>query len=493
MADNAATLPQQPAAPIQPPPVIVAPPPAQGQAGAAQNVPAPAQRNRAPRRDGLPPSTATIAGIPALYQLVANLPFHTVNRKTISTFVPSFIAICTVIHQMNFTMAYTHRFQQSAPAWIPPVTFLYIGVLFIIQTLRAQREVGDVSQEELWLLEGFEKMYNLQSLMIPGPLIPFFQALAAASGPFENLGDFTPRLPRTWTCTAASGYYLNNSLGALLPNIALYMDAILKPLPTFNDSTDAAGPKANAAGYATKMKHFWNTVHSTTAAANSYASAGLHSPGAWSTISFTETQYANFSSFRDHFGFPPRLNMNSSGDITTLAQFLRFYPPGQSNTQFYPWFGNVSSLMQRYSQFFKESVPLSAIPPSATASGLPVWTMSHNPRLVTPFTFHHEVAATDTTIGYPAYYEVHHLNSVAAKASHPDPNLLEVEEQNSAVAMINIDLVTSSGLTAPTNAHIRAGPIWNLPEVRSSPEIDYVNSIGANLTQNYHVDTRQTS
>lgn len=489
MADNAAQLPGAPAQPVAPAPPIVPPAPAPGAAGVQQNIPAPARRDRAPRRDGLAPSTATVTGIPAMYSMVATAPFYTVQRKTISTFVPSFIAACVVINQMNFTMAYTHRFLTSAPAWSPFMTPLYIGILWIIQTLRAQREAGAINTEELQILEALEHLFDLRSLLVPGPLVPYLQALAAFCGPFERSGDVTPRLPTTYP-TAASGYVFADGLHKLLPNIPFYMHMLTMENPTFTASTDGTS-EAAASGFANIMKYFLHSIHSRTASNTGTTRHNLESPGSWMTAHFTEQQFNVSRSIRHHFGFPPQLDTSADGDMNSLAQFMRMYQPGDY-TVFYNWFGNVASVMQRYCQFFRESVPLSAISPAGIASGLPVWNFAANANLVQSYTHHNAVAATATTRGYPAYFSVHHLTSLAATGHHVDESLEEITEQASSLAMVNVDVVTHTTWTTPTNAHIRSGPVWNLEEVRSSPQIDYANAIGQTISLHYHVDTRQT-
>lgn len=426
-----------------------------------------------------------------MYSMVAAQPFYTVQKKAISTYVPSFIALAVVINQMNFTMAYTHRFLQSAPAWSPFITPLYIGILFIIQTLRAQREVGDISADELWLLEGFERMYDLRSLLIPGPLVPYFQALAAFSGPFEHLGDVCPRLPTTYP-TATDYYCFANGLGKLLPNIPLYMDALLKTKVQFTNPTTATNAATLHPSFGNTMKYFWHNIHSANVTNSQAQSTAMLSPAAWITPHFTEQQYNTYEAIHNHYGFPAPLNVTTSGNMTSLAQFMRFYAPGDSNT-FFPWFQNVSSMMQRYSQFFKESVPLSAIPPAGTASGLPVWRFSANANLTTNPTRHNALTATADASGHPAYYSPVHLHSLAATGHHGDETLEEITEQNSALALVNVDVVTLTTWTTPTNAHIRNdGPVWSLPTVRSSPTVDYANAIGQTISLHYHVDTRQT-
>nr|WRQ19776.1 MAG: coat protein [Grapevine alphapartitivirus] len=474
--DNSASLPGAPVAPVAPAPAITQSNPAPGAAGSAQNVPPPARRDRKPRRDGLAPSSATISGIPAIYSLVATAPFHTVQEKSNSLFIPSFIAAAVIIDSMNSQMAYTHRFLQSAPAWIPPVSFVYFGVLFVIQTLRASREISANDDSERWFLEGFTSNYDLRSLLIPGPLVPVFQALAACSGPIERLGDVSPQMPKHWTCQRVHSYMLSNDLSTILPDVPFYMD-ILNRISTHGaDYTDQ------------EMRTFHRSVMNQNAAVNAGSSLHFYSPGAWSHVSWSLAQLNAARSALSNFNFPPALDVTDTlaPDITDWTKFLRFY---HVDGTFYPWFGNVAATMQRYCQFFSESVPLSAISPAGAAISIPVWNFApHNRTFTHPFTFVPAIAN-----GAPAHYTTTGLTSLACQGTHCDETLEEVAEQCSAIALVNVDLYTSSRHPhAPTNQMLRSGPVWQLPIARRSPRIDYALGVSQSVTSHYRRDTRTT-
>jgi hypothetical protein len=406
-----------------------------------------------------------------MYQLVAAAPFHTVYERTTSTFVPSFVAAAVVINAMNFHMAYTHRFLQGAPAWIPPLSFVYFGVLFLLQTLRAQREAGVVSHDELWLLEGFERMYDLRSLLVPGPLVPYFQALAAFSGPMERIGDVCPRIPNL-SAAANNAFLPVNQMHSVVPDIPFYMDLINRVATAGQDYTEAS------------LRHFRTSVMNQNAAANAGTRIHFNAPGAWTPISWTVQQVNTARLALAQIGFPPALDVTAAANIVGPAQFMRLY---HTDGQFYPWFGNVAAVMQRFCQFFEHSVPISAISPSGIAAGLPVWTFQANHEMANAYAF---VAAVQG--GAPAHYTVTPLISTAVTGNHCDETLEEVTEQCSAVALVNVDVATHSGHPHPApNAQLRHGPVWNLPRVRGSPTVNYALGVAQNITTYYHKDTRQ--
>jgi hypothetical protein len=410
--------------------------------------------------------------------MIATQSFYTVEQKSISRFVPSFIAITTMIHQMNFQMSFTHRFTQSTPGWLPPMTYLYISVLFIIQILRAQREVGIITAVELWLLESLEHTYDIKSLLIPGPLVPYFQALAAFAGPFENLGDVTPSLPWNWTCSAASLYMLgttatNHDLSSIFPPIPFYMEMLNKIATHQGEFTTE-----------TMYQKFWKSTFGRAVTNNNTGKHPFYQPGAWTNVAFSTAQINNAKPILAHLGFPPALDYSTSGDISNWLQFMRIE---HTNGVRYNWFGPLSGIMSRYAMYWTNSVPLSAISPTGTGASLPIWRMAaNNTNLVTPVTYH--AAGTDAA-AEPAYFSVHHLVSIKAYAEHSDSSLEEIEEQTSAIAMVNVSL-TGTGHAHTGNDGYRSGPVWDLPTVRRSPFVDYVNSIPANLATHYHEDTR---
>jgi hypothetical protein len=209
---------------------------------------------------------------------------------------------------------------------------------------------------------------------------------------------------------------------------------------------------------------------------------------------FDTTEFLPFITGASNLDLPARLSRNGA-DTTdmTLAQFMGFYDgPTATTGNYASWFSQAAGIHARYSQFFKGSVPLSAITPSGIGACLIKSTYAANPRLQDPYTWHAAVAAAPPVVAQRAYFTRLELNSLAIVSTHGDEKLEEIAEQCGILAAVNIDVATSSGMTSPTNATLRSGDVWTLPDVRRSPVVDIAPGVYARIIASYHEDTRST-
>jgi hypothetical protein len=476
--DPTSQLPASPAEPVASAAPIVQPS-ASGAASAAQNVAAPAKHPRAPRKHAQA-SSASVSGVPDMYMLVANQPMSTVNRHSLNTYVPSAVAMMFVVLQMNHLMSSTHRFLQGAHEWSPYLSLAYFGNLFIIQALRAYREVRPLPQHEAWLLEGIESVIGLDTLIIPGPLVPFFQALAASSGPFEWLGNVAPSVIGITTgCNQAHDYFLQNGLCRILPQIPTYIDMIHRIAAIPQDATLATRQSI--------LRTFYRSVFQVDVTDVDVAfirALGLPARP------FDTSEFMAAVIGSQNLDLPTRLNRNGTSTVDmNLSQYMCLY--GMDNN-YASWFTQAAGVHARYSQFFKDSVPLSAIVPSGIGACLVKTTYAANPRLQNPYTYHAAVPAAPPVPAARAYFTLLELQSLAVVATHGDQALEAVAEQCGMLAAVNADFVTSSGMTNPVEATLRNGEVWTLPVVRRSQNVDIAPGVYARIVASYHEDSRST-
>nr|QED42975.1 putative CP [Podosphaera partitivirus A] len=198
-------------------------------------------------------------------------------------------------------------------------------------------------------------------------------SLSCLQWPHRTNWCVSPTLPRN-TCHRFDGYMLNSNIPTVLPNIPFYMEILNQVLLHDADYTEQ------------EMRTFHRSIMNQNSALNATTAAHLYSSGAWSHVLWSLSQLNTAQSALASFDFPPALDVTGdANDITKWQQFLRFY---HIDGSFYPWFGSVVALMQRYYQFFSESVPLSAISPSGAAISIPIWIfLSNNHTFVRPYTF----------------------------------------------------------------------------------------------------------
>ncbi|CAI9275990.1 unnamed protein product [Lactuca saligna] len=174
--------------------------------GAALN----SRRSRSPL--GLIPAVPSVAvtGIPVLLDGASDSPMHTINRRSPNLFIPDSQMMFNMLSVCDHMMTSTEEFLNSNPGWIPIVSQLYVSVLWVVHILRVFAKYGYggaiIHNSICDYFVGYEEC------MIPGPLVPFFQSIAAVNGPFDWIGDMPtsplrisigPKL--TTTMTSLSG------------------------------------------------------------------------------------------------------------------------------------------------------------------------------------------------------------------------------------------------------------------------------------------------
>jgi hypothetical protein len=375
---------------------------------------------------------------------------------------------------MDYAIGYTSKFLQNSPAWLPPMSQAYFGTLFLVQTLRAQRECGYLNEEEQFFLDGFEKTFDFRSLAIAGPAVPYFMSLNTFSGPNETIGDITPALPRNISLTAANSYLEGTLPWQLyLPNVPHYIDQ----LKLISSAT---------ADFTQDTAHAIRTsIFSENAAAAAATAAHLQMPGGSYPLSYQLTHLNNARLALKNIPFPPRLSA-TTGSITNWQRFLRFHHPTTRTgaVTFHNWFAQVSTIMSRYAKYFRNSVSLNAIPPAGQPICALTFQYSATPAGLTPIYGAH--AFVDTATNVPAHWTTTTPGNFLGHGSHKDLTNEEINEQYALLTQVNADLsLVGLNITTP----VQSGPYFTLPNVRQSSALDLHNSIGPNIAQYYHTDT----
>jgi hypothetical protein len=419
---------------------------------------------------------------------VSNLPFHTNQKLETSTFVPCFLVLFAILAELDANMASTYRFLQSAPNWIPLVSQAYISVLALVHIFRVARESNCITPEQLQFLQDFEAVYDFRTLMIPGPLVPIFQSLAFVSGPFEWIGNVSPALDRFVKPVKSDAYTPNNNLVWSLPHIPLIIDQ----LQWFTDSFTITPQNENFIA-----ENFFSNIFGVNADTGSFGFQAMYSPNARFHVPVSTQQYKAFKSNARSYRFPPRLAASTANQYMSWPAYLRFTSGTTADSDTYTWFSTASATMQRYTQFIRNSVPMSAIALTGLGSLTPVWTYSVNPELAKNISLVEKQSYKDGTTEHIQFAQ--HFSSprplhLTAIGTHTDPELEELAEQFSAATQLNVSWskIGRKDKDTPADVTIRTGPVWSLPVLRTSPEINVLPTHGPLIMTHYHSDARIT-
>jgi hypothetical protein len=482
------TAPTGPGVPPPPPQPANVSPPNPGGSADARNTTAVPLRNKKEPRVFATPSQATVNSAPPLLLGVSNLPFYTNQHLDTNVFIPSSLVMFALLAELDANMSNTFRFLQSAPNWIPMVSQAYISVLFYVHVFRVARESNTITTEQFQLLQWFESVYDFRTMMIPGPLVPIFQSLAYISGPFEWIGNISPYLPDTARPVRSQSYCSQNDLNAILPSVTLIIDQIQWFLNTFT---------ITPANEHFITDNFFSDVFGVPAAAGAFGEYAMQSPHARFVTGVSTNQYRAFKSQASAFRFPPRLAISTQQLYLNWFEALRFKSNAVQGLT-YQWFSTMSATMQRYCQFVRGSVPLSAISLTGLGACSPVYNYQLSTHLDDPVTIIPQSSYTDPTgnviIQSPDHYSTPRPGNLSAIGTHFDPELEELAEQFSAASQVNVSfksLPTSDGV--PLDNQLRSGTVWTLPMIRTSPIIDVLPTHGPLIMTHYHSDARSNT
>ncbi|CAH1414112.1 unnamed protein product [Lactuca virosa] len=294
------------------------PPLAQPGSGAAPNH----RRSRNPRGPvaAAAPSVA-VTGAHPLLKLASAFPFRTI-----------------------------YHFLNSSPGWIPIVSQLYVSVLWVVHILRVSVNHGHGALHHSSLLNGIIRCLGIDWCMIPGPLVSFFESIAAVNGPFDWIADILPRFPsfhEFWDNTTRSP---SHNYARQIPFPALMLDQLAR----FGASVPDPGQDSNY----TTFQWYSNVFNIDFKDAERLYFVGPQTCG---SLFVSQSQHDIARNFwASVLGDFTRLHLGANQpNLTNFKQVLGFAT--QNGTDQIAWFPKVAIVMEKYSRYFKESVPLKSI------------------------------------------------------------------------------------------------------------------------------------
>jgi hypothetical protein len=427
-----------------------------------------------PRHRTLAPTTTSGPGLEHLLRLVATHPFYIAENDSPNTFLPSFINIAATIDTMNAQMITTRKFTETTPQWHPLVSHLYFALCFYVRIFECMKEAQQLSSDQLAAYLAITTTLNTSDMLIPGPLIPHFEALSVSATAPEHLENVSPALPETPGQTGANGLTFPEPARYHLPNIFALLDQLryfsTTPTATTNADIYRSGHAAN--------------LYSVDATDNN--DRFLHTfcgPTFRSEIFIPDQISTQFANFARALNLPPRI---AAADIPEDSTFestwlhslgLTFHQANARNG----WIRQVSAAMQRYCSHFRNTVPMSAIPiiGSGAAQVECAYSGTTAHQLTTAPTFH---AAADPLV---AYYSRSFVTGFHAISRTRNPFVPTAHYHTGLLTRINAHI--------PDTANHRTGPAWTLaPFYLQTHEADYSLNIDSVISSVYHSTTPLT-
>jgi len=471
-------------APVAPTDAAAAPGPAAplGQAppapGAVQPVPAgPPKRSRAPRGPVAPSTVTNVIGIPALLELGAASPMYTEQRRAVNYFVPDASFLYMTLGICDQMMTSTDRFLRSSPGWLPIISQLYVSILWLTTIVRNYVNSG-YAPFFAQLLEDLETHMRINECLVPGPLVPFFSALAAVNGPYDWIGDIVPAIPNAtdFLYQIDDGHWcLNPNFCRSLPFPALLLDqlAYFATWQPTAPNTVYGSFQWYRNQFSSPRARFTNTMFMT--------------PDHCGSIFTTETQTTQARSF-----WNPILRNFTRVDATDGHDILNdwiqlFGFSTQADEMQTHWFQHVAIIMQKYCQYFNGSIPLKAISPTGIGA-VSIYGRPVNATNVRRWLYPQHVFEAFLTSHFPPVHEI--PDALVVTFQHADIDAEEIAEQYALTTHTNMqwaaNIATQHAWTAINRDTTHSGSYWTMMAHRLSNGLRFKTQYAQLIASRYH-------
>jgi hypothetical protein len=287
-----------------------------------------------------------------------------------SAFFPNAYMMYYIIHILDTAIGQTYYFTRSQNLWHPYITRLYFGILYHIQVLRVLHSIDKGTVLTRMFLKSFLEAFPPEQLVVPGPLVFLFQAMAASAPQATYLGKVHPALPSSLGPDTAEDIIRTGVKPFYLPNIPMLIGFANRlcsqeaksaigtarwPIP-WNplQSLSQAGtppidvqPVINGTQWSSDPtnwidRHAWSLV----------------TPGIEHEPETTRDQDERFSRYGHQLALPQIQPADNLSDIVNFLQLSDFQ-----------WFGKILSVMTHYSEFFEKKSSLANCSPTGIAAG----------------------------------------------------------------------------------------------------------------------------
>jgi hypothetical protein len=411
-----------------------------------------------------------------MLELAAAYPMHTQQRRVPNLFVPDAQMLFHVLGLCDQMMLSTDRFIRSAPAWLPIISQLYIAVLWNVMILRVYVNSGYgafFSQ----LLDDLISHLRIDECMIPGPLVPFFQALGAINGPFDWMGDILPALPDFTVLWNDAHFHPNSDYARIIPIPAIILDQLY-----YFATWAATGANTVYGNFLWYRNVFSQGV-------GTYNRLNRIGPQLCGSLFATQAQVDAARTFWNAAFASGFTRINAAQGQTALSQYLQLFGfVAQDGTVQLNWFQHTSLVMQKYTQYFNGSVPLKSVSPV----GIGAVAVYGDPRGNGPT--RNWIYPNENTIEpflssrFNALREI--PPTLIVQFTHSDHELEEQAEQYAILTHTNmrwsVNLTTQHQWAVINEGNIRSGDYWTMMSFRFSGSISLKTQFAQLIASRYH-------
>jgi len=416
------------------------------------------------------------------------------NLKNPNFVVPCFIMFFQILGIMDTQMARTRRFTDANPDWHPFVSQLYFSVLIYYFVLLCQSAGNQINQEQRLFLEYLESQFNVSHAKIPGPLIPFFQSLAACSGPDPTFGNVAFGIPDNLNATQHQHFLSDMRLNSHLPSVIFILDQFMRLIQRFAPAGAAPAPiNLNVTD-----SHYID-IYGVPAAVAAPNRVCMKTQTGRVDVNVTHSAMQSFfgtsNVWRSVLPFDPingqsTYTAGNNQNILNFAQYLGFQGYGPTANQNFTWFNEVGRVMQPYADFFRDSASLGSV--NTIGIGVVYIRSTYADTIENAAALTSEVATRD--VRYQATgvnrYQVPDLTNLQVICSHQEEYLESVTEQLGMLTQMHViwqvNNNSNSVFPGPLSGNTEIGSVWQRLWLKVSPWLTVQRYVGTLISGYFH-------
>jgi hypothetical protein len=407
-------------------------------------------------------------------------PFRRTVRidRTTSTFLPSYLALGQAVDATNDLMLTTRKFNEIAPEWHPLITHLYVSLLWYMHIFQIMEIDRSLTPDQEECLNNLFEIINPTDILVPGPLVQYFQALSLSPGPLPHQGNVAPKLP-SLTTTPANKLVLPASQRRHLPHIPSLIDQ-LNSISKYSSTTTTTAKEYQASSM---IQCFETPISAATTphAVNLYCG-----PTYRSHLPLTKDQLERFLAGYPRYRFAQIASVNlTDTEPITWTQFLGLETIDTTNVLSSFWIRRVCATMQIFCTHLEGSTTLSKISlTQEPASQTEVQFTSKSSRMIDDtLTITTEVQDANNAVTTAAHIKRSYITSLESKSRTTNSKLPLASYQLGS-------LVKANCLTINQADHRSGFNTTNRPYHRSSSHrYDYLDSLQPRIASHFYSGT----
>lgn len=161
--------------------------------------------------------------IEIMTSVVSEMKLMRITHRRHSSYTPNAHCLALILQEMDRIMCSNRYWSAHLGEWNPIISRIYHTILFYLQVFRAKKSVNNLHPETQLFIDQFERQVSFAALPVPGPLVPFYQALAATNCDDPTLGPISPDVPDQVPVANLKAQAFNDDYEGILPNLWLLL------------------------------------------------------------------------------------------------------------------------------------------------------------------------------------------------------------------------------------------------------------------------------